>query len=537
MIDDWLVDSRRQQRTPSRGKRKRNAAGRAESSELFLSSTPLPQCARVVLPPGTPLGRFKILAELGHGAGSAVFMAEDLVRHERVALKIIDIGPWGAQAQAQLLRREMRLHALLADHRYVVQAHDLHEVAYGGSVLLILSMEFADGGSFRQWLVDHRSDPDYRRTEGLRLFKEACCGVSTLHDAGIIHRDLKPENFEIVRGVLKVADLELARGPVGTRGRGAGGADEIPGPVGTLEYMSPEQIRGVPAAQLDARTDIYALSIILYELVDPDGARPFRGTDAQLRFSHLRGPAPMLSGIAPTIAEAIVRGLQKNAADRQQDVQEFVDSLEGRLRDRPDLRVRTAELWTRARECARKGKLNGALCHCRELLALHPEHVEGKRLLAELEERYLQAGRLYGMVEHDMGSRGVLASVALIREATTLFPEHAAGQTLLHQLRSKALEYAQCMRHARNALERGYLDAALSELQKAQRLNPGAPHPAQLIEAISRVRDQIHWVHGYIDQSLSDGKRGRARRLTDALDRYVARSRPMLVDRAARGGT
>ena len=502
--------------------------GNEAATEFFLSGGDPLAGATVDLPSGVVLGRFEVIQRLGGGHGSAVFLANDRVRVEQVALKVVEDGPCAAPAAARRLRREMALHSTIADHRFVIQAYDLHEVTIGGGHLLMLSMEYADGGSLRQWLADHRGNVEHRRSEGLQHLKGVCCGVGALHESGILHLDLKPENFLFAEGVLKVADLGLGllmdRAPADT----PDGCEPCTVHAGTAAYMSPEQLRKRPPRVLDVRADIYALCVVLYELMHARGERPFHGSDNDLRACHLRTPAPALLDIDSAVTNAVARGLKKAPSERYEDIWQFLDALEGRVEAKQIETSGNSELWLQTRNFMERGDLNSALRHCRELLDAVPNHREGRKLLAEIEARYQQAERLYTVVAEEIAQRSLAESEALVKQAVTLYKEHPAGEVVQQRLWARAREYSQHLLRAKTALNRGYWEAALTRLQQAQALDPGGGGVAEAVEFVTKILAHVRYVRGQIDRAVNEGKQRQAIGLARALDRYNARMREVV---------
>ena len=220
------------------------------------------------------LERFTIERLLGRGSISWVYLARDEVRAMEVALKVV---PMASDVAADRVKHETRLNGHVIDYRHVVHVHDVHCAPYDELALLLVSMEYA-ASSLRQWLVQNRDDVARRRSEGMLLFKQACAGVQALHDAGIIHRDLKPENLLLINGILKVADLHLARRGCDpssdhwTQRFGRTGHF-----VGTPAYMGPEQYAAAHPDDIDERADVYALGVILAEMQHPQCRPPLWG--------------------------------------------------------------------------------------------------------------------------------------------------------------------------------------------------------------------------------------------------------------------
>jgi len=247
---------------------------------------------------------------------ATVFLAQDL-RHDRpVALKVLHpdlartLGP-------ERFQREIKLAARL-QHPHILTVHDSGEAA--GQ--LWFTMPFVEGESLRDRLRRERQLPV---EAALRIATEAARALEYAHRHGVVHRDIKPENLLLTAdGATLVADFGIARALAGVDER----LTETGLAIGTPAYMSPEQAAGDKA--LDARTDIYSLGAVLYEMLA--GEPPFTGPTAQAiiakRFS---GEVPRVRQARPSVPEqvdaAVARALAPVAADRFNSAEEFARAL------------------------------------------------------------------------------------------------------------------------------------------------------------------------------------------------------------------
>ncbi len=253
---------------------------------------------------GQTIGHYRILDKLGAGGMGEVFRAEDLTLKRHVALKVLPSDVSGSQEKLERFRREAETLAAL-DHPNIVTLYSIEQA----NSQYFLTMQ----------LVEGKLLSDLIPREGLSVGQVLRIGISltealrAAHEKGVIHRDLKPSNVMIDHdGRLKVLDFGLAklRRPDldGDSSLIATEAMTKEGMVlGTIPYMSPEQIQGEP---VDQRTDIFSFGIMLHEMLC--GQRPFQAKNtAALMSSMLRDPPILISEIRPDLPEKLVLTLQK----------------------------------------------------------------------------------------------------------------------------------------------------------------------------------------------------------------------------------
>ncbi len=282
------------------------------------------------LTPGTMVNRYKILDLLGKGGMGEVYLAEDIELHRRIALKVL---PAGFTRDSDRVRRFVReAHAASAlNHPNIVT---IHEIGRLDDVHFIVT-EFIEGQTLRE---QFRAG-GMLLTEALDVAIQVASALDAAHSAGIVHRDIKPENIMVRRdGYVKVLDfglakptesqvpsqdLETGREPVGTN----------PGMVmGTVNYMSPEQARGLA---VDARTDLWSLGVVLYEMVT--GRVPFGGeTTSHVVVSILESdPAPLAlhSELPPGLEQIVSKTLRKDKHERYQTASDLAVDLKSLKQD------------------------------------------------------------------------------------------------------------------------------------------------------------------------------------------------------------
>jgi serine/threonine protein kinase len=276
------------------------------------------------LAPGTVIGQYAVVRELGRGAMGRVYLATDSRLGRQVALKALAPHLTGESSHRERLKREARAAAGLT-HSGICTVYALEEI---DGHLFIVS-ELVDGHTLREEI---NGDRQPRAEAILSTARELAEALASAHEEGITHRDFKPENVMRDRtGRLKVLDFGLARSsqamtPLSSSPAGA--LATLPGLlVGTPAYMSPEQLNGQPA---DARADVFAFGVVLYEYAC--GVHPFEastplGLAARVLESNARPVAEGCRHIPPNVATVVDRCLQKSPAERFASAGEIVQVL------------------------------------------------------------------------------------------------------------------------------------------------------------------------------------------------------------------
>jgi serine/threonine-protein kinase len=270
----------------------------------------------------TLVGKYRLTRKLGQGGMGAVFEATHLRLDQKVAIKVVLPEVAERPELAYRFEHEGRAAAKLRGP-HSVRVLDVDATPEG---LRFLVMELLQGQSLGDELKQRGPLPI---GEAVRYVREACAGVDEAHRAGIIHRDLKPANlFLSVEGaarVVKVVDFGIAKtaGVVDANFRTATGA-----PLGTYRYMSPEQAKS--PGSVDARTDVWSLGVVLYQLLS--GKTPFHGEGVIGIIYALATQAPtplsdLLADVPEALADVIDRALCKDREGRFQTVRELSDAL------------------------------------------------------------------------------------------------------------------------------------------------------------------------------------------------------------------
>jgi serine/threonine-protein kinase len=268
--------------------------------------------------------RYTLDRELGRGGMATVWLAHDLKHDRPVALKVMRPELAATLGPARFLR-EIRLCARL-QHPHILAVLDSGTVGLGdsGTEQLWFTMPFVEGESLRGRMAREGQLP---LADALRIVREVADGLHYAHQHGVIHRDIKPENILLSGSHALVADFGIARALAAGEGRDDR-LTETGTTLGTPHYMSPEQ--GAGERTLDARSDIYSLGCVLYEMLA--GEPPFTGPNQQaILAKRLTGPAPHLGTvreIPPAVDRAVARALARTPGDRFASAADFAVELE-----------------------------------------------------------------------------------------------------------------------------------------------------------------------------------------------------------------
>src|SRR5450432_2966180 len=285
-------------------------------------------------PPVDPLvgriiaGKFAVDERLGAGAMGIVYRATQIALERTIAIKVLHREFATDSEFADRFWREAKAASRL-DHPNSIRVFDFGQEPDG---LLYLAMEYVEGCDLFDWLAQHRPVAPRAIVE---LLSQVLAALAVAHDMGVVHRDLKPENIMIVRGksddgrvvdVVKVCDFGIAKilDTSASSGLDARRKHSTAGlVVGTPAYMSPEQARG---EKQDARSDLYAVGIVLYELLV--GRVPFEAeTLIGVALKHVsetpERPSARAAGVDPELEAICLKAISKKPTDRYQDAREM----------------------------------------------------------------------------------------------------------------------------------------------------------------------------------------------------------------------
>lgn len=292
----------------------------ADSARHEVSSAPLGWQHR-------PLGgRYRIDKLLGVGGNGSVYRAYDLHRKQWVALKVVHPSAQGVRQDRASLAKEVRLSQKI-EHRNVARTFDFEEK----EGVQFMTMELIEGESLYCMIRPGHPLPPIAHVIAVGI--GICQGLAAIHGAGVVHLDLKPDNILLTQsGRVVITDFGIAReisqpAPVAPR------MDTVSIPCGTPEYISPEQLEEEPV--LDGRADLYALGIILYELLTGSlpfiGTTPFSTSMARLIKTPV-DPQKARSAISAELSEIVLRCLSRHREDRFASAEDVIRALRA-LRD------------------------------------------------------------------------------------------------------------------------------------------------------------------------------------------------------------
>lgn len=428
--------------------------------------------AKETEPAITKIGKYAVIDVIGAGGMGIVYRARDAALNRTVAIKMLKrSGATDAQSSQveKFFNRELLATASL-QHRNIVTVYESGEE--NGDPYLV--MECLDGEPVSRIIAERRPMP---LVDKLDILVQVCDGLQYAHDRSpqVIHRDIKPANVILLKdGTAKLVDFGIAR--IAGSETAVTQTGQL---VGSLSYMSPEQINSLP---IDSRTDIFSAGVLAYELVAY--SLPFKGSDPGSTFVKIlrEDPEPLrnyVPDIPPELEEAIYRALAKKAQERYQTAEEFgFDLLSVQRRLKQGM---TAEFLQRAEAALERGELERAKQQLLEITKLDRHHERANRLLAEVRrtiqgrERAAQVVQMRSQAQVALAGQQYEEALACIEQALQLDPNDAESQALRTEIRrivSVNKNIRDLLGRAESAMLAGDLDDARAAVMQALSYQP-----------------------------------------------------------------
>jgi serine/threonine-protein kinase len=298
--------------------------------------------------PGESLGPYRLASLVSSSGMAAIFCAWDEDRRRRVAIKVPHPQAECDPVFYERFQREIQIGQKL-DHKGILKALDS-----GTPDRVFMAMEWLDGRPLRHILAEQgKLGPDPAIAFALKI----CDALEHMHSHGVVHRDLKPENIMVCPdGEIKIIDFGIAS-LAGARRLTFGKLSEV---MGSPDYISPEQVKGKRG---DARSDVYALGVMLYEMLT--GRTPFHADNAlaimnERLLNHPRPPRDIEPSISPHLQEIVYRALERDPANRYASARELAwdlaHPLQVGIEDRAELKE-----WNERRSPGRRRLLSYAM--------------------------------------------------------------------------------------------------------------------------------------------------------------------------------
>jgi TonB family protein len=437
----------------------------------------------VIVPedPIQKIGKYEIVEEVGRGAMGIVYKARDPFIGRLVALKTVTPGLLSDPDLLKRFYREAQSAGKL-QHANIVVIHDLGE----SNGLPYIAMELVEGESLQKIIGRRTAMP---LAQKLRLMVQLCHGLGYAHQHGVVHRDVKPANILVKPdGTIKVVDF----GIVHLTETGMTSSGMV---LGTVSYMSPEQLRG---EHVDARSDIFSVGIVMYELLSYQ--KPFDGPNIPAVMLKIASEDPVpLTTLVPAIPSALEQAvgkcLRKDREERFQNLDDLALELEPLARELQ--REVLDGMIEQGRGFLAQGEFARAEEVLRSALALDSSHDAAKALMAKAQTElrrlkiaarvklYMDEGR------HLLDQGKYVEASQAFEEVLRLDSQHGQARGLLQAAReavAKAAEGRRRLLEAKRALSEGDFTLAESELRKALAVDAEQTEAVSLLEKIREER-------------------------------------------------
>jgi hypothetical protein len=419
-------------------------------------------------------GKYEILEELGRGGMGVVYKARDPIIGRLVALKTLTPGSASDPDLLKRFYREAQAAGRL-QHPNIITIFDMGEVE--GTPYI--AMSFLEGETLEKMIAGREP---LSAAQKLGIILQLCRGLDFAHKNGVVHRDVKPANVFLGKdGTVRVLDFGIVHIAATTMTKSGM-------VIGTVPYMSPEQVTGQP---VDQRSDIFSVGTVSYEFLTY--AKPFEGPNLpaiMYKIVHERPvlPCTLASDIPPALEHAVMRCLEPRPENRFQSLEDFVLELEPLAQSLK--RQMVGNLIGRGQELYQRKEYSKAKEVLRDVLMLDSSHGLAQELMAKVNAELWQAqvaARVERLVED--GSRllkqgSPTEAARVLEEALNLDANHGQASFLLSEAQ-QAIEREKLLRQGlaavNFALGRGNLTVAEAELSKVFQLDAGS-HEAEVLQ-------------------------------------------------------
>jgi serine/threonine protein kinase len=462
----------------------------------------------------TKLGKYVIQSELGSGAMGVVYRAEDPRLGRLVALKTTNAEVAGNPNLLKRFYREAQAAANLT-HPNIVTIYEIDEA----NGLPFIAMEFLEGENLQKIISERR---EVGIVEKLQIIIDTCKGLNYAHQHGVVHRDIKPGNIVVLNtGQVKIVDFGIARVGVSSMTR----TGDV---LGTVMYMSPEQVQG---QTVDARSDVFSLGVVLYELLTYQV--PFPGEDVPSILLKILNEAPetitrYLPQCPPQLEQIVQRALAKDREERYQSAEDMALELH-RIAD--GVRRNTIDVYLeRGKRSLDAGDFTIAKESLQKVLEIDSSHQLAQSMLTEVRERMQARQRAQKLENNVRQAKEALQAeqyddaIALFEEALRLDPHHEEAL----KCKKVAVEQRETSEKVRSHLERAEklaakanFELAKSELEAVLALDPRNSAALRMIESVVKEfaeQERVRQVRQFLEDAraqVAEKNYGKALELLD----------------------
>jgi len=457
------------------------------------------------------VGKYHVLDVLGKGGMGVVYKATDPAIGRLVAIKMITGGHYDDSEFLKRFYREAQSTGKL-QHRNIVIVHDLGDEE--GAPYLV--MEYLEGESLQSVINEKRPLP---LLDKLSYVAQACDGLHYAHQRDIIHRDIKPANLMVIRdGTVKIVDFGVAR-------IGSESVTRTGQVIGTIQYMSPEQINGT---EIDRRTDIFSLGVVMYELLTYN--LPFQGRDTgSTLLKIINEPPPPLNRTLttpypPELDNILQRALAKTREERYATAEDFAFDL-GQVQDQLK-RDLISEYLKAAEALVARSELSKAKEQVFQILKVDRQNRRGNELLKQIQsliqdqQRSERLHELRNEANEAIGGKQYDRALECLDQALSLDSQSAELQSLrdaARKAKQRAERVQDALRRAESAHCAGELDEALAAVDEALEIDADSAEAQSLRGVVVKEKD-VRTRQSEINSLLTEAQRQiSSRRFTTAI--------------------